>query len=43
MSKNWIKPNMDKFAMFILSHGRPEYDKTVQCLARSGYMIWMMQ
>lgn len=37
MSKNWIKPNMDKFAMFILSHGRPEYDKTVQCLKKSGY------
>lgn len=37
MSKNRIKPNMDKFAMFILSHGRPEYAKTVECLSRSGY------
>lgn len=37
MSRNWIKPDMDKFAMFILSHGRPEYRKTVDCLKKSGY------
>lgn len=37
MSKNWIKPDMSKFAMFILSHGRPEYHKTIDTLAKSGY------
>lgn len=28
---------MDKFAVFVLSHGRPEYSKTYDCLLRSGY------
>lgn len=37
MNKNWIKPDMSKFAIFILAHGRPEYKKTWDCLHRSGY------
>ena len=37
MSKNWIKPNMDKFAVFILCHGRPNYNETYRTLQRSGY------
>lgn len=37
MSKNWISPNMDKFAVLILCHGRPDYNKTFFTLKRSGY------
>lgn len=37
MSKNWISPNMDKFAAFILCHGRPELNDTFFTLKRSGY------
>lgn len=37
MSKSWIKPNMDKFAVFILCHGRPNYNDTFRTLNRSGY------
>lgn len=29
--------NLDKFAVFILCHGRPEYNETFQTLKRSGY------
>lgn len=37
MNKNLIVPNMNKFAMFVLSHGRPKYKKTFECLCKSGY------
>ena len=37
MSKNWISPNMDDFAVLCLCHERPEYNKTVPCLRNSGY------
>lgn len=37
MSKNWKSPNMDKFAVFILCHGRPDYNNTYKTLKRSGY------
>lgn len=37
MSKSWINPDMDKFAVFILCHGRPQYNDTYQTLKKSGY------
>lgn len=39
MNKNLEKkiPNMDKFAVLILCHGRPEYNDTLPALKRCGY------
>lgn len=38
MNKKLAKsPDMDKFSVFILCHGRPEYNETFQTLKRSGY------
>ena len=37
MNKNWKSPDMDKFAVFILCHGRPNYNDTYRTLKRSGY------
>lgn len=37
MSRNLISPNMDKFAVLILCHGRPQYNETFFTLKRSGY------
>lgn len=38
MSKNLTRsPNMDKFAVLILCHGRPQYNDTFFTLKRSGY------
>lgn len=37
MSKKWKTPNMSKFAIFILCHGRPYYQETYKTLKRSGY------
>ena len=37
MSRSLISPNMDKFAVLILCHGRPKYDDTYHTLNRSGY------
>lgn len=37
MSKSWIEPDMSKFAVLILCHGRPDYNKTFFILKRSGY------
>jgi len=37
MSRNLISPNMDKFAVLILCHGRPKYNDTYHTLNRSGY------
>lgn len=37
MSKNWIIPDMSKFAIFILCHGRPKYQETYKALIRCGY------
>jgi len=32
-----IKPDMSKFAILILCHGRPDYNDTIPALKRSGY------
>lgn len=37
MSKNLVKPNMAKFAVFILCWGRPEFCNTIDALRKSGY------
>lgn len=37
MSKNLITPNMDKFATFIFSWGRPDFDSTYKLLRKCGY------
>lgn len=37
MNKNWITPDMSKFAVLCLCHERPDYNKTVPALRRSGY------
>lgn len=38
MNKNYLTPNMkDDFVVLIISHGRPYYHVTWDCLERSGY------
>lgn len=37
MSRSLTSPNMDKFAVLILCHGRPKYNDTYHTLNRSGY------
>ena len=37
MSKNLITPNMAKFATFIFSWGRPDFDSTYKLLRKCGY------
>lgn len=37
MNKNWIEPDMSKFATLVLCHERPEYNKTIPALRRCGY------
>ena len=37
MSKKWISPDMSRFSVLILCHERPEYNKTISALRRSGY------
>ena len=37
MNKKWEIPDMSKFAIFILCHGRPKYQKTYKALKKCGY------
>lgn len=37
MSKKRIIPDMSKFAIFILCHGRPKYQETYKALKKCGY------
>lgn len=37
MSKNWMKPNMNKFCVFIFCWGRPDFQDTYKSLRRCNY------